>query len=187
MPTRDLVLIALFTAIIVFLGIIPPITLAFIPVPITAQSMGVMLAGCIIGAKRGALAYVLLILLVAIGLPVLSGGRGGLAILAGPTAGFIAGWVAGTYVTGLVAERLVNERQTGVRQMIGFFIASLVGGIGVVYLMGNLWLSFQTGMNLGTAFTGSLAFIPGDLLKAGIATLAARSILVGYPLLPQRA
>jgi biotin transport system substrate-specific component len=187
MTTRDLVLIALFAAIIVFLGIIPPITLGFIPVPITAQSMGVMLAGCIIGAKRGALAYVLVILMVAIGLPVLSGGRGGLAILAGPTAGFIAGWVAGAFVTGLLAERLVSESQSGARQMAGFFIASLIGGIGVVYLFGNLWLAFVTGLGLEKAFVGSLAFIPGDLLKAGIATLAARAILVGYPLLPQRA
>ncbi len=187
MTTRDLVLIALFAAIIVFLGIIPPITLGFIPVPITAQSMGVMLAGCIIGAKRGALAYVLVILMMAIGLPVLSGGRGGLAILAGPTAGFIAGWVAGAYVTGLLAERLVNEAQSGMRQTAGFFIASLIGGIGVVYLFGNLWLAFVTGIGLEKAFVGSLAFIPGDLLKAGIATLAARAVLVGYPLLPQRA
>ncbi|MCG5476989.1 MAG: BioY family transporter, partial [Sinorhizobium fredii] len=46
MNTRDLVLIALFAAIVVVLGLIPPITLGFIPVPITAQSMGVMLAGC---------------------------------------------------------------------------------------------------------------------------------------------
>jgi biotin transport system substrate-specific component len=187
MTTRDLVLIALFAAIIVFLGIIPPITLGFIPVPITAQSMGVMLAGCIIGAKRGALAYVLVILMVAIGLPVLSGGRGGLAILAGPTAGFIAGWVAGAYVTGLLAERLVNEAQSGTRQMAGFFVASLIGGIGVVYLFGNLWLAFVAGIGLEKAFVGSLAFIPGDLVKAGIATLAARAVLVGYPLLPQRA
>jgi biotin transport system substrate-specific component len=187
MTTRDLVLIALFAAIIVFLGIIPPITLGFVPVPITAQSMGVMLAGCILGAKRGALAYVLVILMVAIGLPVLSGGRGGLAVLAGPTAGYIAGWVVGTYVTGFIAERLVNENQGGVRQMAGFFIASIVGGIGVVYLLGNLWLAFITGIGLDKAFLASLAFIPGDLIKAGIATLAARAILVGYPLLPQRA
>lgn len=187
MSTRDLVLIALFAAIIVFLGIIPPITLGFIPVPITAQSMGVMLAGCIIGAKRGALAYVLVILMVAIGLPVLSGGRGGLAILAGPTAGFIAGWVAGAYITGLLAERLVKESQAGARQMAGFFIASVIGGIGVVYLFGNLWLAFVTGIGLEKAFVGSLAFLPGDLLKAGIATLAARAVLVGYPLLPLRA
>ena len=187
MTTRDLVLIALFAAIIVFLGIIPPITLGFVPVPITAQSMGVMLAGCILGAKRGALAYVLVILMVAIGLPVLSGGRGGLAVLAGPTAGYIAGWVVGTYVTGFIAERLVNENQGGARQMGGFFIASIVGGIGVVYLLGNLWLAFITGIGLDKAFLASLAFIPGDLIKAGIATLAARAILVGYPLLPQRA
>jgi biotin transporter BioY len=110
MTTRDLVLIALFTAIIVVLGLIPPVTLGFIPVPITAQSMGVMLAGCIIGAKRGALAYVLLVLLVAIGLPVLAGGRGGLAIIQGPTGGFVLGWIVATFVTGLIAERLARAR-----------------------------------------------------------------------------
>ncbi|RVN51032.1 BioY family transporter, partial [Sinorhizobium meliloti] len=103
MNTRDLVLVALFTAIIVVLGLVPPITLGFIPVPITAQSMGVMLAGCIIGAKRGALAFLLLVLLVAIGLPVLSGGRGGLAVLAGPSGGFIFGWAVAAFVTGLIA------------------------------------------------------------------------------------
>ena len=187
MTTRDLVLIALFAAIIVFLGIIPPITLGFIPVPITAQSMGVMLAGCIIGARRGALAYVLVILMVAIGLPVLSGGRGGLAILAGPTAGFIVGWVAGAYVTGLLAERLVNEAQSGTRQMAGFFVASLIGGIVVLYAIGMPWVSMTTGAPLTDVATGSLAFIPGDLLKAAIAALAARAVLIGYPLLPHRA
>lgn len=187
MTTRDLVLIALFAAIIVFLGIIPPITLGFIPVPITAQSMGVMLAGCIIGAKRGSLAYLLVILMVAIGLPVLSGGRGGLAVLAGPTAGFIIGWVVGTFVTGIIAEKLVRESQSGTRQLTGFFIASVIGGIGVVYLLGIAWLAFVTGLGIEKAVMGSLAFIPGDILKAGIASLAARAIIVGYPLLPQRA
>ena len=83
MNTRDIVLIALFAAIIVVLGLLPPIMLGFIPVPITAQSLGVMLAGCILGAKRGATAVLLVLLLVAIGLPVLSGGRGGLAVFAG--------------------------------------------------------------------------------------------------------
>ncbi|MEA3535705.1 biotin transporter BioY [Rhizobium sp. CC-YZS058] len=187
MSTRDLTLIALFTAIIVALGVLPPISLGFIPVPITAQSMGVMLAGCIIGAKRGALAYLLLILLVAVGLPVLSGGRGGLAVLVGPTAGFIAGWVVGTFLTGLLAETLVRESQTAPRQMLGFFLASIAGGIGLVYLFGIVWLAFSTGMGLEKAALGSLAFIPGDLVKAVVATLAARAVMVGYPLLPQRA
>ncbi len=186
MTTRDLVLIALFTAIIVVLGLIPPVTLG--AVPITAQSMGVMLAGCIIGAKRGALAYVLVILMVAIGLPVLSGGRGGLAILAGPTGGYIIGWVVGAYVTGILAERLVSERQTGGRQIAGFLLASVIGGIGIVHLFGVAWLAFHTKSNLGVAFmVGSAPFIPFDLLKACIATLAARAVLAGYPLLHARA
>lgn len=187
MNTRDLVLIALFTAIIVVLGLVPPITLGFIPVPITAQSMGVMLAGCIIGAKRGGLAFLLLVLLVAIGLPVLSGGRGGLAVLAGPSGGFIIGWAVAAFVTGLVAERFVKPQTSEASQFAGFFFASILGGIVVLYGIGVPWLSAITGTPLLAAATGSLVFIPGDLLKAAIATLAARAVYAGYPLLPARA
>lgn len=187
MNTRDLVLIALFAAIVVVLGLIPPITLGFIPVPITAQSMGVMLAGCILGAKRGALAFFLFLLLVAIGLPVLSGGRGGLAVFAGPSGGFILGWVVATFVTGLIAQRFVREGQAELRQFVGFFVASVVGGIVVLYAFGMPWVSAVTGTPLLAVATGSLAFLPGDLLKAAIATLAARAVFAGYPLLPIRA
>lgn len=186
MNTRDLVLVALFTAIIVVLGLVPPITLGFIPVPITAQSMGVMLAGCIIGAKRGALAFLLLVLLVAIGLPVLSGGRGGQAVLAGPSGGFIFGWAVAALVTGLIAERFVQSTSSEARQFAGFFLASVLGGIVVLYGIGVPWLSAVTGTPLAAAATGSLVFIPGDLLKAAIATLAARAVYAGYPLLPAR-
>ncbi|WP_137132323.1 biotin transporter BioY [Rhizobium sp. FY34] len=187
MTTKDLVLAALFTAIIIVLGLIPPVTLGFIPVPITAQSMGVMLAGCIIGAKRGATAYALLVVLVAIGMPVLSGGRGGLSVLMGPTAGYIFAWIVGSFVTGLVAERFVREGQSNARQMAGFFIASLIGGIGVVYAIGMPVVSLVAGTPFDKVVMGSLAFIPGDVLKAAIATLAARAVMLGYPLLPQRA
>lgn len=187
MNTRDLVLIALFAAIVVVLGLIPPITLGFIPVPITAQSMGVMLAGCILGAKRGAFAFLLFILLVAIGLPVLSGGRGGLAVFAGPSGGFILGWVVATFVTGLIAQRFVREGQAELHQFVGFFLASVIGGIVVLHAIGMPWVSAVTGTPLLAVATGSLAFLPGDLLKAAIATLAARAVFAGYPLLPVRA
>ncbi|KPF46767.1 biotin transporter BioY [Rhizobium sp. AAP43] len=187
MTTKDLVLAALFTAIIIVLGFIPAVPIPLIPVPITAQSMGVMLAGCIIGAKRGALAYALLVVLVAVGLPVLSGGRGGLNVLMGPTGGYIFGWIIGTFVTGLVAEKLVSESQSAARQMAGFFAASVIGGIGVVYACGMPWLSVVAGTPFDKVLLGSLAFIPGDLVKAAIATLAARAVIVGYPLLPVRA
>ena len=188
MTTKDIVLVALFAAIIVVLGFLPPITIPLIAaVPITAQSMGVMLAGCIIGARRGAAAYVLVILMVAIGLPVLSGGRGGLSVLMGPTAGYIVGWVFGAFVTGLIAEQMVRDGQPEMRQYLGFFIASIVGGIAVVYAFGITWLCFSTGTPFAKAVIGNLAFIPGDLIKAVLATLAARGVLAGYPMLPSRA
>ena len=186
MTTRDLTLSALFAAIIVVLGLVPPVTLGIIPVPITLQSLGVMLAGCIIGARRAALAYLVFIALAAAGLPVLSGGRGGLAVLFGPTGGYIFGWIVASFVTGLIAERLVREEQDAWRQLAGFLMASMVGGILVLYPVGMIWLSVIGGTPLSTIALGSLAFIPGDILKAVIASLAARAVLAGYPLL-QRA
>ncbi len=187
MLTRDLVLAALFTAIIVVLGLLPPITLGFIPVPITAQSLGVMTAGVVLGAKRGTIAVLLVLLLAAIGLPVLSGGRGGLGVFAAPTTGYLIGWVAAAFVTGLASEKLVRAQQSGLMQGIGFFVASLLGGVIVLYAFGVTYLALVTGLGFSKAFLGSVAFIPGDVLKAVIAALVGRAVMVGYPLLPQRA
>jgi biotin transport system substrate-specific component len=187
MSTRDLVLAALFAAIIVVLGLLPPIAIGFIPVPITAQSLGVMLAGVVLGAKRGTVAVLLVLLLVAIGLPVLSGGRGGLAAFAAPTSGFLIGWVFAAFVTGYLSERLVSRSQTGLVQGAGFFLAALTGGVVVLYAFGITYLALITGLGFKQAFLGSLAFVPGDVIKAFVAALAGRAVMVGYPLLPQRA
>ena len=186
MKTRDLVLVSLFAALIVAFGVMPPITLGFIPVPITLQSFGVMLAGVVLGARRGALAPLLVILLVAIGLPVLSGGRGGLAVFAGPTVGFLVGWVPAAYVTGLIAERFARHSISGFAQTAGFLAAAVAGGVVVLYALGIGWLAFGAGLGFSKAFLGSMAFIPGDLLKALIAAMAGRAVMVGYPLLPER-
>lgn len=187
MKTFDIVLIALFAAIFVVLGLIVPIPVPGIAVPISAQNMGIMLAGCIIGAKRGALTFLLILLMVAVGLPILSGGRGGLVVLAGPTAGYIVGWVVGAFVTGYLAEHLVREEQSTPSQYTGFFIASLVGGIAVVYPIGIVWYAYYANVSFTTALIGNLPFIPGDIIKAVIATLVARAVLVGYPLLHRTA
>ncbi|TCL75902.1 biotin transporter BioY [Rhizobium sp. BK251] len=186
MTTRDLVLAALFAAIIVALGLLPPISLGIIPVPVTAQSLGVMLAGVVLGARRGAVAVLIVVLLVAIGLPVLSGGRGGLAVFVGPTAGFFIGWIFAAYTTGYLSERLVDSRQSGLVQTVGFFLASLIGGIVVLYAFGITYLALAGGTGFSTAFLGSLAFVPGDVIKAVVAALAGRAVMVGYPLLPAR-
>ena len=184
MSTRDLVLAALFAAIVVALGLLPPIMLGFIPVPITAQSMGVMLAGVILGARRGTVAVLLVLLLAAIGLPVLSGGRGGLAVFAAPTTGYLIGWVFAAFVTGALAERLVRPAQGALAQSLGFFAAAVAGGVVVLYAFGITYLAVVTGIDFGKAFLGSMAFIPGDLIKAAVAALAARAVMAGCPLLP---
>ncbi|SOB94434.1 biotin transporter BioY [Rhodobacter maris] len=176
---RNLTLIVLFAALIVVLGLVPAIPLGF-GVPITMQSLGVMLAGAVLGSWRGALAVVLVQFLVALGLPVLAGGRGGLGIFVGPTAGFLIGWLPAAFVTGLVVER-VRALPVAVAAGIG----SVLGGIVVMYALGiaGFWLfknaALQPGdtpMSLWAATLIMAPFIPGDLVKAVLAGLIARTI-----------
>ncbi|MEX6505466.1 biotin transporter BioY [Jiella sp. M17.18] len=181
MATRDIVYIALFAALMAVLGVFPPLMIPAIAVPITAQSMGPMLAGGILGAKRGALSMLLFVVLVAIGLPLLSGGRGGLAVFAGPTAGFIFGWIVAAFVTGLVVERFWTR--------LGFvlaFLASVLGGIVVLYGIGIPWITAVAHIPLSTAVAGSAAFIPGDLIKAGVAAAIIVMVKRAYPLISPR-
>lgn len=186
MNTPDVVLIALFAAITVALGLAPRIPLAFLPVPITLQSLGPMLAGAMIGPVRGALAHVLVVLLVALGLPVLAGGSGGLGMLAGPTAGFIFGWILAAFVTGLLCKMWIGQGTRGARgkwSQIGLiFAACVIGGILVLYLCGAIWLAIVTGMGFLKAITGVAAFIPGDLVKAAFAALIAHNVRRAYPI-----
>ncbi|HEX2017619.1 MAG TPA: biotin transporter BioY, partial [Aurantimonas sp.] len=105
MATRDIVHIALFAALMAVLGAFPPLMIPALGIPITAQSMGPMLMGGILGAGRGGLSMLLFLTLVAIGLPLLSGGRGGLAPFVGPWSGFIYGWIAASIVIGWLTER----------------------------------------------------------------------------------
>ena len=84
LPTRNTVYVAVFAAMIAAMGLVPPITLGVIPVPITLQTLGVMLAGAMLGPWRGSLASLVVIVLSVAGLPLLAGGRGGLGVLLGP-------------------------------------------------------------------------------------------------------
>lgn len=181
MTTRDLVLIALLAAVIVALGAVPPVTLGFIPVPITLQTLGVMLAGALLGPVRGALACLLVVLLVVIGMPVLSGGRGGLGIVTGVTGGFLLGWAPGAFVTGWLAARFARAGSPAM-QGAGTVLACAVGGILVIYTLGVPWFAAVASKSLKEAAALSLVFIPGDLLKAVLAGLVARSVQRAYPI-----
>ena len=178
MTTRDLVYIALFAAIVAALALVPPIPVPLVPVPITAQTLGVMLAGSILGARRAALAMLTFTVLVAAGLPLLAGGRGGLATILGPTGGFLLAWWLGAAVIGWLVER----RWARITWLEMFLINAL-GGIVVIYLVGIPWLSVFANISLAEAATGSAAFVPGDLIKAALAATIAMTLKRSYPLI----
>ncbi|MBU3725687.1 MAG: biotin transporter BioY [Burkholderiaceae bacterium] len=168
LSTKDLARIALFAALIAALGLIPKFDLPFTAgVPITAQTLGVMLAGLILGPRNGLLAVLLFLFVVALGAPVLSGGRGGLGVFFGPTLGFLAGWVLGAWMCGAVFFWLV--RHWPGRIFFSALLAAILGGILAVYALGIPTLAWIANMPVDKAALVSLVFVPGDLIKAFVA------------------
>lgn len=184
LPARDLALVATFAALIAVLGLPGAIQVGG-GVPITLQTLGVMLAGAVLGARRGALAVLVFLGLVALGLPLLSGGRGGLAVFAGPSAGYLIGWVLGAFVVGVATDRMAP----GFR-MLPAALAAVVGGIIVVYAIGVPVVAARTHVSLPAALASSLAFLPGDLIKVALSTAVASAVhraLPGVVARPRRA
>jgi biotin transport system substrate-specific component len=181
--TRDLAYVALFAAIVAVLGIIPPVAIPVIPVPITAQTLGVMLAGSVLGARRGGLALLLFLAVVAVGAPVLSGGRGGLGVFVGPTAGYLYSWPIAAFVIGGLTQLFWRRLNLAYA-----FLANVIGGIVVIYAIGIPFTSVYADVPLWTSFTGSFLFLPGDAVKALIAALVAVGVRRAYPVieLPDR-
>ena len=142
------------------------------PVPITGQTFAVLFVGATLGSLRGALSMLLYVGLGVAGLPVFAEGGAGLAKLAGPTGGYMIGFVLAAALVGWLAQKQWDRKVLGT---IGAFLA----GTAVIYAVGLPWLSVAHGQ-LGypndlsaTLQAGLYPFIPGDLLKA----LAAGGLL----------
>jgi len=175
---KDLMHVALFAAVVGILAFFPPILLPIIPVPITAQTFGVMLAGSLLGARKGFLSLTVFIILVAAGAPLIAGGRGGLGVLIGPGGGYIFSWPLAALLIGYVTEKC-GEHITFPKALF----ANLFGGIIVIYLIGVTYLSLLSETPWLTAFFSSFIFLPGDMTKAIIASLLAVRIRRAYPTL----
>lgn len=170
----DLARIAIFAAVIAVLGLPGSFTILG-PVPITAQTLGVMLAGAILGPWRGAASVGVFLLLTAIGAPLLAGGRGGIGVFLAPSAGYLVGWLPAAFVIGALVHA-GRRRPTVLRT----FAANVVGGILVVYAIGIPVQSILTRMPLGETALTSLIYLPGDLTKAVIATTVVMALVTGY-------
>jgi biotin transport system substrate-specific component len=176
--TFSLALVSLFAALIAVFGLIPKIDLP-LGVPITLQTLGVMLAGCMLGPKRGLQALLLFLAAVAVGLPLLSGGRGGLGVFFSPASGYLLGWPLGAFVAGWVMALLPKHSPHS--SAISAFIASAIGGLLVVHVCGVVGLVNIANLTWEQAIMGTLVFVPGDLIKCVLCATVVHTVARGLP------
>lgn len=151
------------------------IPLPFSPVPVTGQTLAVLMTGVLLGSRRGSLALLTYLAEGALGLPVFAGGVAGLARLTGPTGGYLIGFVAAAWLVGLLAERGWDRRPETT------LLAMLFGNV-LIYAFGLPWLARFVGTERVLAL-GLFPFIAGDLWKLLVATIL---LPWGWRLLNQR-
>ena len=152
------------------------IQLPFSPVPITGQTMAVLLVGALLGSRRGALAVLAYIAEGLAGLPVFAGGAAGLTRLFGPTGGYLVGFVAAAFLVGWLAERGWDRR-------FGTTLAAMTLGNLAIYGVGAVWLAVFVGGVSRAWSLGVVPFLPGDAIKI---VLAAVLLPGGWKLLGMR-
>src|SRR5690606_29801248 len=173
LPASDLARIVVFAASIAVLGIFPGIYFGASGVPVVIQNAGPLLAGVLLGARLATASVVLLLGLTAIGLPLLSGGRGWLAPFVGPSGGFLFGWIA----LALNACLLGSPSSHPTHPERGLAILGRRPGS---YAIGIPFLGAYIG-DLGAAAVQSLVFVPGDLGKVAATTVIAAVVHRALP------
>jgi biotin transport system substrate-specific component len=180
---RSMAQVSLFAALMAVMGLIPKIDLP-LGVPITIQSLGVMLAGCLLagvmlGPWRGMQSMLLFLAAVAVGLPLLSGGRGGIAVFMAPSAGYLLGYPLAACIAGLVMRALPQGSPR--RAAFSAFAASALGGLLALHAFGVLGLMLMAKLSLSQAFMATLLFVPGDLIKCVLCALIVHTVARGMP------
>lgn len=177
---RSIALVAVFAALIVVAAVLPGIPIGSLGVPITLQTLAVMLAGLCLGPVRGALAVLLYLVLGLVGLPVFSGGRSGLQVLTTPSAGYLIGFVLAAFVVGLVA-RYVLRTQPPARWIPLFWLGAMLTSIVFVHTLGIIGIAINADVSLAAAFASDLVFYPGDIVKNLVAAVAAVAVHRAFP------
>ena len=172
LTTRDLIITALFTSLTAVSAFI---SVPLGPIPVTLQTIFVVLSGLILGARLGALSQITYIILGLIGLPIFSGGTGGLTSIVSPTFGFLISFIAAAYVIGKFTEK---------NKSLPKIICSVILGNLVIYIIGVPYFYFIFTHYLGKSINfyeafkyACLPFIPGDIIKATLAITLAKQLV----------
>lgn len=132
------------------------------PVPLSLTNFVIFLAVYILGTKAGTLSVLIYLALGAAGLPVFSSFSGGLGKIAGPTGGYLAGFLFLALIQGSVMKYFKWQRSAAV--------VGMILGMVVCYTFGTAWLAWQSGQSFSAALTvGVLPYLPGDALKIAVA------------------
>jgi biotin transport system substrate-specific component len=153
------------------------LSIPFIPVPLTLQTLAVLVVGGVLGPVWGPVAVLVYLGVGGLGLPVFHGGTGGLGVLAGPTGGYLVGFVPAAFVMGL-ASRAAWRRGPARTGSVVLLVAGVVGATLVIYLVGVPWLAMVADLTTGKALaTGLAPFLLGDLVKAAVAVTVTRAVV----------
>lgn len=155
--------VAIFV-ILMSLGAFVRIPLPFTPVPITLQTLFVLLSGAMLGSNLGMLSQLSYLLLGILGLPIFAGAGSGLFYLFGPTGGYLVGFV----LAALYVGKFIKFCQNNLFSILGIlFLGDLI-----ILVSGTVWLKFILRYPLPKLlFIGFLPFLPGDLFKVFVASL----------------
>ena len=171
MKTKNLIMTAMFSVLIT-VGAFLKIPL--FSIPITCQSIFVLLAGLVLGAKRGAVSVLLYIVLGLLGLPVFSGG-GGIMYVLQPTFGFLLGFCASAFLFGYFCEkRKIYQKNIFLLSLLSMIPMYIIGTAYYMLLM-NFYFKESAGL-LTTLYYCVLVFIPGDILKCIFTSVVALKI-----------
>lgn len=183
--TTDLALISTFAALIVVCALAPRIAVGGLPVPITLQTLGVMIAGAVLGWRRGLLAVLLYLLVGFAGVPVFADGASGLGVLTRASAGYLIAFPLAAALVGLLVERI--PRGLGATARTGLvFVSALVASVATIHPLGVLGLMVRAGYSLSEAVAIDLTFIPGDLIKNAVTAVVATAVFRAFPALTSR-
>lgn len=165
---KTMTMCAIMAALMCILG---PMSIPIGAVPISFTNLVIYLAVYLLGAKMGCISYLIYMLLGAVGLPVFSGYTGGIAKLAGPTGGYLVGFILLALISGIVLEK-TN------RNVIWSFVG-MVAGTAVAYLFGTVWFVIQAQCTVSYAVSVCVfRFIPFDLIKMVIAIALGKVVFV---------
>ena len=182
-PARDIALVAAFAALISASAYVGAIPVGSAGVPLTLQTLTVMLAGCILGPLRGFSAVTLYLALGAVGLPVFAEHSSGIGVFTGISGGYLLSFPVAALLGGFLVKYVARDRRT--RAIVVFF-CSLAASVLVIHTMGIAGMKLYADVSWREAASWDMPFWIGDLVKTSLVAMIAAEVHRAFPQLLQR-